>query len=67
MFQNAKHVVMTKEDLLRHVPFDLDLAVRNALQVNPALEFFHVSALTGKGLGEWFDFLRQSVRPLTAA
>jgi hydrogenase nickel incorporation protein HypB len=67
MFQNAKHVVMTKEDLLRHVPFDLDLAVRNALQVNPALEFFHVSALTGKGLGEWFDFLRQAVRPLTAA
>ena len=67
MFQNSRYAVLTKEDLLPHVPFDVSLAVRNALRVNPALEFFHMSTLTGKGMGAWFDFLRQSVRPLVPA
>lgn len=62
MFQNARHVVMTKTDLLPHVPFDTDRAVANALSVNPALEVIRVSALTGDGLESWFDFLRSSVR-----
>jgi len=61
MFQNARRVVMTKTDLLPHVPFDMDRAVANALSVNPELEVFRVSALTGDGLESWFDFLRSSV------
>jgi len=61
MFQNARRVVMTKTDLLPHVPFDMDRAVANALSVNPQLEVFRVSALTGDGLESWFDFLRSSV------
>jgi hydrogenase nickel incorporation protein HypB len=62
MFQNARRVVMTKIDLLPHVPFDMDRAVANALSVNPALDVFKVSALTGEGLDAWFDFLRESAR-----
>jgi hydrogenase nickel incorporation protein HypB len=50
---------MNKIDLLPHVPFDVGRAIDNALQVNPELTFFQTSALTGRGLGEWFDFLRQ--------
>jgi hydrogenase nickel incorporation protein HypB len=61
MFQNARRVVMTKTDLLPYVPFDMDRAVANALSVNPELEVFRVSALTGDGLQSWFDFLRSSV------
>ena len=61
MFQNARRVVMTKTDLLPHVPFDMDRAVANALSVNPNLEVFRVSALTGDGLEGWFDFLKSSV------
>jgi len=64
MFQNARRVVMTKIDLLPYVPFDMDRAVANALSVNPQLEVFRVSALTGKGLVEWFDFLRSSTVPV---
>jgi hydrogenase nickel incorporation protein HypB len=67
MFENARRVVMTKTDLLPHVPFDMDRAVANALSVNPKLEVFRVSALTGQGLSEWFDFLRDSARPVTAS
>lgn len=67
MFQNARRVVMTKIDLLPHVPFDMDRAVANALSVNPGLEVFRVSALTGQGLDEWFGFLRDSVLPINAS
>ena len=52
---------MTKTDLLPYVPFDMDLAMRNARTVNPDLEFFEVSSLKGNGLDSWFDFLRSSV------
>jgi hydrogenase nickel incorporation protein HypB len=67
MFQNARRVVMTKIDLLPHVPFDMDRAVANALSVNPELEIFRVSALTGQGLPEWFDFLRNSILPVSTS
>lgn len=66
MFQQARHVVLNKIDLLPHVPFDTELAVRYAREVNPALEFFFTSALTGEGLDEWFDFLRSRARARTA-
>jgi hydrogenase nickel incorporation protein HypB len=67
MFENARRVVMTKTDLLPHVPFDMDRAIANALSVNAELEVFRVSALTGEGLTGWFDFLRDSVRPVSTS
>jgi hydrogenase nickel incorporation protein HypB len=67
MFENARRVVMTKTDLLPHVPFDMDRAIENALSINPDLEVFRVSALKGEGLTEWFDFLRESVEAIGAA
>ncbi len=65
-FRMARAAVLNKMDLLPHVPFDVDRAVGYARQVNPSLEFFHTSALTGEGLGPWFAFLRglvPSVQP----
>jgi hydrogenase nickel incorporation protein HypB len=64
MFEKADWVVLTKTDLLPYVPFDAERAVRYCLQVNPRLRFLHVSAMTGDGMNEWFDFLRRSVAPL---
>ena len=61
MFQNAKYAVLTKTDLLPYVPFDVALAKANALQVNPALEFFELSATNGSGMDAWFTFLRTIV------
>ena len=64
MFRNARRVVMTKTDQLPYLPFDMDRAVANALSVNPELEVFRVSAMTGEGLEEWFDYLRDLSRPV---
>jgi hydrogenase nickel incorporation protein HypB len=61
MFQEARYAVINKVDLLPHVPFDVGRAIANALRVNPQLQFFQTSALTGRGMGEWFTFLRGQV------
>lgn len=67
MFRESRYAVLNKIDLLPYVPFDVERAVRHAREVNPALEFFHTSALTGRGLDTWFDFLRgHVVRPAHA-
>jgi len=62
MFEQARYAVLNKIDLLPYVPFDVELATRYALQVNPSLEIFRASALTGEGLDAWYDFLRAQVR-----
>ena len=66
MFEKADWVVMTKVDLLPYVPFDIERAERNCRQVNSTLRFIRVSALSGDGLTDWFDLLRQSVAPLAS-
>ena len=60
MFRTAQYAVLNKVDLLPHVPFDPDLAIANALSINPELQFFRTSALTGAGLDEWLDFVWQA-------
>jgi hydrogenase nickel incorporation protein HypB len=62
MFRESRYVVLTKTDLLPHVPFDPERAVAYAREVNSALEFFFTSAATGEGLDEWYSFLREQVR-----
>lgn len=57
MFQEARFAVLNKVDLLPHVPFDVETAKQNVLQVNPNLRFFLTSALTGEGMGAWYQFL----------
>lgn len=67
MFRESRYAVLNKIDLLPYVPFDVERAVGFAREINPALEFFHTSALTGRGLATWFDFLRgHVVRPAHA-
>lgn len=67
MFRESRYAVINKVDLLPYLPFDIERAIENALQVNPSLQFFTTSALTGRGLGEWFDFLRTHTRRLATA
>jgi hydrogenase nickel incorporation protein HypB len=67
MFREARYAVLTKIDLLPHVPFDVGRAIAFARRVNPELEFFHTSALTGEGLPAWVAFLAGAVRNLSPA
>ena len=62
MFRQARHCVLTKIDLLPHVPFDAERAIDFAREVNPALDFVLTSAVSGEGLEVWYDFLRSISR-----
>ena len=61
MFERSTVAVLNKIDLLPHLRFDLDAALANARSVNPNLEFFFTSALTGEGMDQWYHFLRRQV------
>lgn len=57
MFAVAHVCIINKIDLLPYVDFDVDKCIEYARQVNHHLQFFQVSAKTGEGLTEWYDWL----------
>jgi hydrogenase nickel incorporation protein HypB len=66
MFRAADLVLITKTDLLPHLPHvQLDTIVANLSRVMPQPRFLTVSAGTGHGIAEWAAWLT-SVRPSTA-
>ena len=67
MFREARYAVLSKMDLLPHVPFSAERAVELARQVNPELEFFFTSAVRAGGLEEWYAFLRSQLSRRSAA
>jgi hydrogenase nickel incorporation protein HypB len=44
-------------DLLPYVPFDPELAKRNARTVHPGMEIVEVSCQTGDGMKQWLDWI----------
>ena len=59
MFHSSDICLINKIDLLPHLDFDIDKLKNYALQVNPNLRFFEVSATSGQGMQNWYDWLRQ--------
>ncbi|MBK7954045.1 MAG: hydrogenase nickel incorporation protein HypB [Candidatus Accumulibacter sp.] len=57
IFHAASLMLLNKVDLLPHVEFDTEQAIRYARQVNPALQVIQVSATTGEGFAEWLSWL----------
>ena len=66
MFSRADVLLLSKTDLLPHLRVDLRLMIDNALQVNPRLKIFPVSAYTGDGLNAWYGWLRHALAALKA-
>lgn len=58
MFRASDVLLINKIDLLPYVPFNLEQAIKYALQINPRLRIFTLSALRGDGLAAWYDWLR---------
>ena len=58
MFQKADLVVLTKTDLVPHLPgLSLDAIRENLARVMPEPSMLPVSAVTGEGLETWIDWL----------
>lgn len=57
MFRASQVMLLTKIDLLPHIPFDVTACMNYARQVNPDLKIFPVSAVTGDGMRAWCDWI----------
>ncbi len=64
MFQAAGLILLNKCDLLPHLHFDMDKAMRFIQQVNPDAPVIQVSATSGQGFDDWLGWLE---RQCTAA
>lgn len=61
-FRTAAACVLSKIDLLEHVPFSIPAAEADARAIQPDLHLFAVSALRGAGISAWCQFLVEARR-----
>jgi len=67
VFASSQCLLITKIDLVPPLPFDGEAARREALGINPRLQTFAVSAVTGAGINEFAEFLVASLQNLRQA
>lgn len=58
MFQEANCLLITKMDLAPYLDVDVDRVIANVRQINSHATIIPVSAKTGEGLEQWFDWVR---------
>ena len=63
MFYTSDVCIINKIDLLPYVNVNVDNIKKYALQVNPKLLFFEVSATTGEGMEAWYSWLKSPLAP----
>jgi hydrogenase nickel incorporation protein HypB len=63
-FTTSGCLIITKSDLLEALPFSLENARKEALEVNPKLEIFVTSALAGSGINELVEYFLSSLHHL---
>ncbi len=59
MFHACQLMLINKIDLLPYVRFDVERCISHARQVNPHIDVLRVSAETGGGMPEWYQWLTQ--------
>lgn len=62
MFREADVLLVTKTDIVPYLEVDLDLITSNVRQINPQVKIIFVSAKTGEGLEDWFEWVRSAVK-----
>ena len=61
MFQEADCLLITKIDLAPYLDIDCDRIAENVRQMNPNVTIISVSAKTGEGLQQWFDWVKNII------
>ncbi len=62
MFQVVDVVLVNKMDVAPYFDFDLGRFRENVAERNPSVRVIPMSARTGEGMEEWYDWLREQVR-----
>ena len=58
MFHAADLMLLNKVDLLPYLQFDVERCIDYARRVNPRIRVLRVSAQTGAGMADWYQWLR---------
>ncbi|MCV6613611.1 MAG: hydrogenase nickel incorporation protein HypB [Cellvibrionaceae bacterium] len=58
MFHAADLLLLNKIDLLPHLDFEIEQCMAFARQVNPGIRILALSASSGEGLDNWYQWLR---------
>ena len=58
MFHAADLLLLNKIDLLPYLNFDIDKCIDYARRVNPGIQILQVSATTGEGMQDWYEWIR---------
>ena len=61
MFRAAEVMILNKIDLLPYLNFNVEDCIEYARTVNPDIKIFQLSATTGEGMDEWYDWLKAQV------
>jgi hydrogenase nickel incorporation protein HypB len=56
-FAKADVLLINKIDLLDYVEFDMNRVIDDARKLNSGLKIFQMSAKTGDGMSQWYDWL----------
>ncbi len=59
MFRTSHAMLISKCDLLPHVPFSVDAATEDAQRVNGEIEVMQVCSLSGEGVDNWCGWLQR--------
>ena len=64
IFAKSKVLLINKIDLLSggQVDFDIEKAKADARKLNKGIQIFPISAKTGEGMTDWYDWLLKSVK-----
>ena len=58
MFFAADIMILNKIDLLPYLSFDVDKCIEYARRVNPDIQVLQVSATSGEGMDDWYQWIR---------
>ena len=57
-FAEADVVLINKIDLMDYIDFNLERVLGDIRVVNPDVEIFQISATTGEGMDQWYNWLK---------
>ena len=58
MFHAADLLLLNKIDLLPYLDFNVEQCIEYARRVNPGIQVLQVSATTGEGMDDWYQWIR---------
>jgi hydrogenase nickel incorporation protein HypB len=67
IFARAKALLINKIDMLQtggRVDFDIERVKRDVCKLNKTIEIFPISAKTGEGMRNWYDWLLKSTKDI---